>query len=171
MNVFTYYNAAPGFSTERAEAFRTWANSWAAQGWTPRILTARMAKQSPLYGEITARLPGDVALPYLAFHMVGGGWYAPVSAINYDFKPVRRRSRVTMYNGAVMWATKRGAEEILRAIGTKKWDRYFLLNFLTKDLLGKERAERNLAITKPSPYLTLFSGNVFNVGGSILRAC
>jgi hypothetical protein len=136
MDIFTYYDASPGFTGSRAESFRAWAASWAKLGWTPRILTVRKAKQSPLYPKIFPRV-GKAALPYLALHAAGGGWYAPTSAINYDFRPRCRRNRAALYHDGVVWATKRGTEEILNALGTKEWDSYFLLKFLTLDLLGK----------------------------------
>lgn len=139
VDVFAYYDASPEAPAGQAELIRTWEASWTALGWTPRILTSRRARQSLLYRDVAERLGEDavsVALPWLALHAAGGGWLVPKTAVNQSFRPARRRQKVMFYHPGILWSSKRGMEEILRAAWTPKWDKFFLERFHTVDLLG-----------------------------------
>lgn len=125
MDIYTFYDAGVDAPDGQAERFRAWATSWEKQGWKPRILTARKAKQSPLYAETIARIPGRSALPYLAFHAVGGGWYAPMSATNGLFKSGSRQARLTVFpvEGIVWSRSRAGVAELLKAFGTPAFEK------------------------------------------------
>ena len=135
MIVYSYYDASPDAPPGQAESFRAWERSWSNHGWKPRILTSRKARSSSLFEEVTAKLPGnhDFALPWLALHAAGGGWLVPKSVLNTGFAPVRRRSRIVFYHPGILWATRRGVEQILKTAWTKDWDNFFLANFDTTD--------------------------------------
>jgi hypothetical protein len=136
MDVFTYYDASPAVEVPQADDFRAFDASWSKFGWTPKILTSRRARLSQLFEEVSGRLPNnhDFALPWLALHAAGGGWLVPKSVLNTGFRPARRRAKVIFYHPGILWATRRGCEEILKTAWTKDWDKFFLKHFQTVDL-------------------------------------
>lgn len=137
MNVFTYYDAGPRLFPGNAGRFRAWEQSWSKAGWTPRLLTSRMAKLSPLYNEVILHTPKkghSSVIPLLALHYAGGGWFVPQTVLNLSFKPKNRNRKVIFYFPGIMWATKRGVEEVLNAICIKQWSKFFDAHFQTLDL-------------------------------------
>ena len=135
MNVYTYYDARPDAEPGQAAQFRLWEATWTNCGWNPRILTARKARSSPLHDAVVSRVAQpEIAYPWLALHAAGGGWLIPKSVLNKHFKPARRRNRLIFYHPGILWATRRGIEDVLRTAWTKDWDKFFLKHFVTKDL-------------------------------------
>lgn len=173
MDIFTFYDASPEAPDGEAERFRAWATSWEKQGWKPRILTARKAKQSSLYAETIARVPGRSALPYLAFHAVGGGWFAPMTAPNGLFKPVRKQAKLIVYpTVGLIWSRSRvGIASFIKAFGTPGFDKIWWgddslppvarLSHCFDDPLGHARARLVEVITRSNPWLDLLKGGRF----------
>lgn len=165
--VYTYYDASPDAPDGQAERFRAWATSWEKQGWEPRILTARKAKQSKLYAEVLSRVPGKAALPYLAFHAVGGGWFAPMNATNGLFKPIRRAARLLVWpvEGLIWSRSSAGVADLLKAFGTPGYDKVWWgedgTSRLLDDPLGHSRARLVATLQQPNPWLSLLEGGRF----------
>jgi hypothetical protein len=103
MNVFSYLD--PFASGIGLELISLWSDSWRAQGWTPRLLTIRDARKHPDFDE-------NQPPPLFAWEQAGGGWYCPTHVINFSFSPKRLRAKHEFFYGGVLWATRRGANEI-----------------------------------------------------------
>ena len=168
MDIYTFYDAGVDAPDGQAERFRAWATSWEKQGWKPRILTARKAKQSTLYAETIARVPGRSALPYLAFHAVGGGWFAPMTAINGLFKPTRKQAKLIVYpTEGMIWSRSRaGIASFLEAFGTPGFDKIWWgdggsISRLLEDPLGHTAARIQKILSQRSPFLDILTGGRF----------
>jgi hypothetical protein len=133
VNVYAYYDATPGAPIDQAEKYREWAESWKRLGWSPRILTSRRAKQSPLYKEIIAASAENskpAILPMLALHAAGGGWLVPLSAHNEAFKPSRPKERIQLfYPGVIFTSSRKATAELIAEFNSNRWNQFFVKHF------------------------------------------
>lgn len=95
MDVFAFYDCSLTAPAGQADKVVLWERSWREHGWTPRLITARHARRSKFYKQRKDR-PG--AIPLLALHAVGGGWFAPLDVLNSGFVP---GVRMPIPNGVV----------------------------------------------------------------------
>lgn len=97
MNVYTYHEDLPDYP-DCTELLQFWHASWKKHGWNPIILGRLMARQHPLFSEVTeavARLPTTLSETYkptvfyrwLALAMSGGGLMVDTDVINYGYRP------------------------------------------------------------------------------------
>lgn len=82
------------FSGKKAGMVKIWARSWAAHGWTPRLLS-----------EKEVRLAGT---PRAAARARGGGLLADLGVINFGY-PVRNRPR----RRVIRWASTGWTDALL----------------------------------------------------------
>jgi hypothetical protein len=84
-NVFTVYDE------RHLDRLRIWARSWSAQGWTPRLLTAR-----DLGSDDRPRSKSKAI--EAAIRKKGGGFYFEDTIINYGWRPGAKPAKVRTYN-------------------------------------------------------------------------
>ena len=99
-NVYAYYHKVPGIDAGvESELIALWHKSWAAQGWTPLLLSHPHAAAHARYREYdqhTRRFPSvnfkeyerSCFLRWLALARVGGGLQTDYDVINRNFRPV-----------------------------------------------------------------------------------
>lgn len=74
MEVFAYYDCSPSAPKNQPDLVVHWERNWRRRGYKPRLITARHARRSKFYARCKNR---PNALPLLAMHAVGGGWFTP----------------------------------------------------------------------------------------------
>ena len=129
MKVYTYFDPTVqrcGLPPQDG-VLRLWAESWKKFGWTPRVLTDRLARMSPDFDQYLARinkLPTVNAREYenacylrwLALQDAGGGWMVDYDVINFGFRPRKGVGEVEMldctYVPCAVWANKMGSAKI-----------------------------------------------------------
>jgi len=85
MDVYAFYDCSIDAPTGQAAMVTLWERGWRNRGWTPRLITERHARRSGFYTEHKH----DVQISLLALHAVGGGWFSPLSVMNFDFPPAK----------------------------------------------------------------------------------
>lgn len=97
MEIFAYYDCSPSAPKNQPDLVVHWERSWRQLGHKPRLITARHARRSKFYARRKDR-PG--ALPLLAMHAVGGGWFAPFEAVKeVEAVKMTKTALVKFFNG------------------------------------------------------------------------
>lgn len=102
-NVFAYFDSSEHAELNQCAMLRLWFRSWAARGWTPRLLTIRNAINHPRF-EALRHDPRNLC--YMAAECAKVKWVCPVEAINFNFTPANyRKQGVPLYRsyGSVGW--------------------------------------------------------------------
>ncbi len=129
MKVYTYFDPTVqqcGLPPQDG-VIRLWAESWKKFGWTPRVLTDRMARMHPLFDKFLAKVSSFPSvnprayenacyLRWLALQNEGGGWMVDYDVINFGFRPRQGKGEVEMldptYVPCAVWANKFGISRI-----------------------------------------------------------
>lgn len=113
MIVYAYYNPAPTAPEFQAKFIRLWSESWRKAGWTPRLLTERMAEEHPAYTP-RANLTGKAIMATRHFGETGA--LVTANVINFGLPPFRLAAGgVSFYPGCV-FVTKKVIKESARCI-------------------------------------------------------
>lgn len=94
MIVYTYYNPEPTAPREQARFIRLWSESWRKQGWTPLLLTQRMAEEHPAYQKDSTMTAHAVLAVQ---HYNKPGIIVAANMINFRLEPKRIAKGGTMF--------------------------------------------------------------------------
>ena len=103
MNVYTYYDDSPAAPEQQARMIKLWAQSWAKHGWSPKLLTRRMAEAHPGYtpDRLWCRPLFAVA------HFGKTGLITKPNVMNFGLRPTRKFGHSAMcLNTGVYWTTR-----------------------------------------------------------------
>lgn len=103
MNVYTYYDDSPAAPEQQARMIKLWAQSWAKHGWSPKLLTRRMAEAHPGYTP-----DKHWCRPLFAVaHFGKTGMITKPNVMNFGLKPTRRFGNTARcLNTDVYWTTR-----------------------------------------------------------------
>lgn len=113
MIVYAYYNPAPTAPEHQAKFIRLWSESWRNHGWTPRLLTERMAEEHPAFTP-RANFVGRAIMA--TRHFGEPGVLVTANMINFGLEPRRLAAGgVSFWPGCVV-ITKKIIRESVRSI-------------------------------------------------------
>lgn len=99
MIVYAYYDPSPSAPPFQARFIRLWAQSWRKHGWTPRLLTERMAEEHPGYRPYCSQMAKAV---FAVSYYDQPGMLVRANIINFGLKPKRLAAGgVSFYPGCV----------------------------------------------------------------------
>lgn len=114
MIVYAYYDPSPSAPPFQARFIRLWAQSWRKHGWTPRLLTERMAEEHPGYLPHCSQTAKAV---FAVSYYDKPGMLVRANIINLGLKPKRLAAGgIQFYPGCVAISKK-----MIREVAKTRW--------------------------------------------------